>query len=162
MKSDRIDETIAFIKGAHAGQTDKGGKPYYLHPVAVAGLLPPESDEDETLAALLHDVLEDTEVTEDDLRERGYSEKTIGIVRLLTRPPGMTYMDWIRRIAASGNVGAIRVKLADNRHNSDPARIAQLPPEQRPIARRYARSMRILQAALDGTGERGAENANSG
>ena len=157
MKSDRIDETIAFIKAAHAGQTDKAGAPYYLHPVAVAGLLPPEADEDEALAALLHDVLEDTAVTEDDLRESGYSEKTIGIVRLLTRPPGMTYMDWIRSIAASGNLGAIRVKLADNRHNSDPARIAQLPPEQRSIARRYVRSMRILKAALDRAGEGGSQ-----
>ena len=146
-------KTVDFIKRAHAGQTDKGGAPYYRHPMAVADLLPADADEDEVLAALLHDVLEDTDVTESDLRALGYSEKTIGIVTLLTRPAGTTYLDWIRSIAKSGNMGAIRVKLADNAHNSDPARIAQLPPEQRTIARRYKRSMRILRAALeDGEG----------
>ena len=60
------EKTIEFIRRAHAGQVDKGGQPYHLHPMAVAELLPPESDEDEYLAALLHDVLEDTDVTESD------------------------------------------------------------------------------------------------
>lgn len=142
------EKTIELIRRVHAGQVDKGGQPYHLHPIAVAELLPPESDEDEYLAALLHDVLEDTDVTESDLRNLGYSEKTIDIVKLLTRPSGVTYLDWIRQIAESGNQGAIRVKLADNAHNSDPIRIAQLPPEQRSIAKRYARSMRILRDAL--------------
>lgn len=142
------EKTIEFIRRAHSGQVDKGGQPYHLHPIAVAELLTPESDEDEYLAALLHDVLEDTDVTESDLRDLGYSEKTIEIVKLLTRLDGVTYLDWIRQIAASGNQGAIRVKLADNKHNSDPARIAQLPPEQRSIAKRYEHSIRILSDAL--------------
>lgn len=142
------EKTLALIKRAHAGQTDKAGQPYYLHPVAVAELLPADADEDEYLAALLHDVLEDTEMTEADLRGLGYSEQTVAIVRLLTRPPGVIYMDWIRDLAASGNRGAMRVKLADNTHNSAPGRIAQLPPEARSIVRRYERSMRILRAAL--------------
>lgn len=142
------EKTIEFIRRKHAGQVDKGGQPYHLHPMAVAELLPPESDEDEYLAALLHDVLEDTGVTESDLRDFGYSEKTIGIVKLLTRPSGVTYLDWIRQIAASGNQGAIRVKLADNAHNSDPKRIAQLPSEQRSIVKRYEKSIRILRDAL--------------
>jgi (p)ppGpp synthase/HD superfamily hydrolase len=142
------EKTIEFIKRAHAGQVDKAGQPYHLHPMAVAELLPPDSDEDEYLAALLHDVLEDTEITETDLCDLGYSEKTIGIVKLLTRPAGVSYLDWIRQIAASGNEGAIRVKLADNIHNSDPDRLAQLPPEQRSIAKRYERSIRIMRDAL--------------
>jgi hypothetical protein len=75
------EKTIEFIKRAHAGQVDKAGQPYHLHPMAVAELLPPDSDEDEYLAALLHDVLEDTEITETDLCDLGYSEKTIGIVK---------------------------------------------------------------------------------
>jgi hypothetical protein len=55
-------------------------------------------------------------------------------VRLVSRTkaePRLTYVEWIRSIAASGNRGAIRVKLADNKHNSDPARAAQLPPNER-------------------------------
>lgn len=142
------EKTIEFIRRAHAGQVDKGGQPYHLHPMAVAELLPPESDEDEYLAALLHDVLEDTDATESDLRDLGYSEKTIDIVKLLTRPSGLAYLDWIRQIAASGNQGAIRVKLADNTHNSDSNRIARLRPEKRSIVQRYEKSMRILHDAL--------------
>ena len=111
----------------------------------------PASD-DHLQAALLHDVLEDTETTARDLRDLGYSEATIEIVQLVTRQqsehPRPSYMDWIRSIAASGNVGAIRVKLADNMHNSDPVRIAALPPEQRDIVKRYERSMWILKEAL--------------
>lgn len=144
-----IDETIAFIKNAHAGQTTKSGEPYWTHPVGVMELLPATASDDERHAALLHDVIEDCGIAEDDLRAAGYSENTIEIVKLVTRPTGAkqpSYMDWIRSIAASGNAGAIRVKLADNKHNSLPERIAMLPPEERDIAKRYERSMKILRA----------------
>lgn len=146
-----IDETIAFIKAAHAGQLTKGGEPYWTHPVAVMGLLPRDASDDERHAALLHDVMEDCGVTSDDLARMGYSNETIGIVEAVTRDDGRgrpSYMDWIRAIAASGNTAAIRVKLADNMHNMQPDRIANLPPEQRDIVKRYERSSRILRAAL--------------
>lgn len=146
-----IDETIAFIKRAHAGQMTKGGEDYWTHPVAVMGLLPAGVSDDVKHAALLHDVIEDTETTYDDLRVAGYSEATIKIVRLVTRPTGAErppYLFWIEAIAESGNVGAILVKLADNRHNADLARIAMLPPSEQSIAKRYAKSMAILDKAL--------------
>ncbi len=147
-----IDETLAFIKSAHAGQTDKAGAPYWHHPVAVMERLTAPSD-DERHAALLHDVVEDTAVTLDDLRRRGYGEEVVAIVALLTRDPssGVAYLDWIRSIAAAGNAAAIRVKIADNEHNSDPARLAQLPPEKRGIKSRYERSLKILRAAATET-----------
>lgn len=146
-----IAETIDFIKRAHAGQMTDGGEEYWTHPVAVMGLLPDDVSDDVRHAALLHDVIEDTFVTLEDLRSAGYSEETIEIVRLVTRPTGpdrQTYLDWIRSIAGSGNVGAMQVKLADNRHNADPRRIDMLPPEKQSIGRRYYRSMRIIAAAL--------------
>lgn len=146
-----IDETVAFIQRAHAGQTTKGGDPYWTHPVAVMRLLPADATEDERHAALLHDVLEDCGVTPDDLRASGYSERTIALVHGLSRPEGKdrpSYMDWIRSIAASGDRGLIVIKLADNEHNSEPDRIEKLPPEERDIVKRYERSMRALRSAL--------------
>lgn len=146
-----IDDTVAFIRRAHDGQTTKGGEPYWTHPVAVMELLPRDATDDERHAALLHDVIEDCGMTGDDLRAAGYSARTVFLVEGLSRPEGASrpsYMDWIRSIAASGDRGLIRIKLADNEHNSQPDRIAKLPPEQRDIAKRYERSMRVLRAAL--------------
>jgi (p)ppGpp synthase/HD superfamily hydrolase len=143
-----IDETIEFIKSAHAGQSDKAGNPYWMHPVSVMRRLGEDACEDAKIAALLHDVLEDTEYTADDLLVMGYSPEVVEAVRLLSRPKGgLTYMNWIRTIAASGNKIAIRVKIADNEDNSDPARIAALPPEGRDIVHRYERSLQILRPA---------------
>jgi hypothetical protein len=62
-----VDETIAFIKRAHAGQVDKAGNPYWQHPVSVMGRLGPDATESEKLAALLHDVIEDTDHAAADL-----------------------------------------------------------------------------------------------
>lgn len=146
-----IDETIAFIQRAHAGQITKGGEPYWTHPVAVMELLPVTATEDERHAALLHDVIEDCGLTETDLRNAGYSERTVALVRALSRPTGEarpSYMEWIGSIAASGDRGLIAIKLADNEHNSQPDRIAKLPPEERGISRRYERSMQVLRAAI--------------
>lgn len=151
-----IEDTIAFIREAHAGQMDWSGEEYWTHPVAVMKLLPEDATEDEKHAALLHDVVEDTDHTIETLRARGYSEDTLVMVDFVTRDKndGRSYMDWIRSIVASGNRGAMRVKLADNRHNSDPARIARITdPEKRAqleqmAAGRYARSMRVLVAGL--------------
>jgi (p)ppGpp synthase/HD superfamily hydrolase len=150
-----INETIAFVQKAHAGQTDKSGAPYWHHPVAVMEIVQgmhPDATEDELHAALLHDVIEDTEYTAADLIVMGYSERTVDLVVGLSRPTGPrpTYLEWIRSISASGDHDLIRIKLADNIHNSHPERIAQLPPEQRDIVNRYRRSMAILRAALEG------------
>lgn len=155
-----IDETLAFIEAAHAGQTDKGGFPYVHHLKRVwldvrADLVKYDLDPEECLAiehsALLHDVLEDTATTAQDLLNRGYTPRTVALVTALSRPEGEgrpTYMDWIRSIADSGDLGLILVKLADNKDNSDPVRIAQLPPERQSIAVRYERARKILMTGL--------------
>lgn len=143
-----VDETIEFIRSAHAGQTDKAGKPYWRHPVSVMRRLGPAATEDEKLTALLHDVVEDTGHTADDLRALGYPETVVAAVALLSRPEGLTYLEWIRSISTSGNYLAIRVKIADNEDNSDPVRIAALPADLHGIVDRYQRSLRILREAL--------------
>lgn len=150
-----IGETVDFIMSVHAGQVTKAGEPYWTHPVAVMALLPRDATNDERLAALLHDVIEDTPFDEQDLIDRGYSERVVSIVKALSRPEGenrSTYMDWIRRLAESRDQEVIRVKLADNMHNSDHARIAALPEAERGIVKRYKRSMRILRDALEPIG----------
>lgn len=146
-----INETIAFIRRAHANQVDKGGSPYWLHPVSVMKRLPADATDDERRVALLHDVIEDTETTASDLLAMGYSKAVVDAVVLLSRPEGdsrPTYMEWVCSLAASGNKMAIRVKIADNEDNSDPMRIANLPPNERDIVRRYERSLKILRMAL--------------
>src|SRR5579871_5855288 len=83
-----VEETISFIQRAHAGQTDKAGNEYYLHPIAVMKRLPVEVDDEVRLAALLHDVLEDTAYTRRQLSEMGYSERTLDAVELVTLKSG--------------------------------------------------------------------------
>lgn len=106
-----INETIAFIRRAHANQVDKGGSPYWLHPVSVMKRLPADATDDERRVALLHDVIEDTETTASDLLAMGYSKAVVDAVVLLSRPEGdsrPTYMEWVCSLAASGNKMAIR------------------------------------------------------
>lgn len=146
-----IEDTIAFIRMAHAGQVDKAGKPYHLHPEAVSERLGPDATDDERRVALLHDVIEDTAHTADDLLSMGFSRDVVAAVQALSRPEGEnrpTYLDWIRNIAASGNRMVIRVKIADNEENSSPERVAVLPVEERDIVNRYRRSLAILRPAL--------------
>jgi len=144
-----FDDEIQLIVTAHAGQFDKGGLPYYLHPIEVMRKLPASVSRDVRIAALFHDLFEDTSVDAEYLRSLGYSESVITMVNLLSRDKsGQTYMEFIQTIVDSGNKGAIQIKIADNEHNSEPARIAQLPPEQQSIVKRYEKSLKLLRAAL--------------
>jgi (p)ppGpp synthase/HD superfamily hydrolase len=89
-------------------------------------------------------------VTQADLAAAWFNGEVLDMVeRLDGRPAGVSYHDNIVAMAAEGNIGVIIVKLADNLDNSDPARIAQLPPEQRSIERRYARARAVLEAAYN-------------
>jgi hypothetical protein len=149
-----IHSTKQWIMKLHAGQTDKAGQPYAQHPLRVHMLLQklfPEAGEDVRHAALLHDVLEDCDVTTDDLRERGYSESTIQIVEVVTKRPddGLTYKQRIERLAQSGPVGAIQVKLCDLLDNTDPERLRALPVEKaKSLSKRYSIAIDILRSRL--------------
>ena len=108
----------AIARRAHAGQVDKAGEPYINHPLHVAESM---DTEDETCAALLHDVLEDSDYTADDLREAGMNEVVVGAVVLLTHDPSVDYIDYVR--ALRDNPLAAKVKHADLEHNLDMSRI---------------------------------------
>ena len=99
---------------AHEGQKDLDGKPVILHPMAV-GLA--GRNREEIIAGLLHDVVEDTGFTFEDLLKRGVDEPIVEALRMLTHTKDMPYEDYVQRIAQSGNDIAIHVKYNDLCHN---------------------------------------------
>jgi hypothetical protein len=113
--------------------------------------LPEGAEEEVKLAALLHDVLEDTQYTRGDLELMGYTKRTLDAVQLLTQKPGddRSYEEKIAALIASGNRDAIQVKYADIQENTDPDRLAALPPDVRGyLENKYARPRAALAAAL--------------
>ena len=123
---------------AHHGQTDKAGVPYVFHPFHLAEQM---TDEDSAVAALLHDVAEDTEYTLEDLAAMGFSARVMEALRLLTHDPSVPYLTYVASLKE--NPIARAVKLADLAHNSDPTR---LPPALRNPEReeRYRRAVELL------------------
>lgn len=99
---------------AHKNQADKSGMPYVFHPFHLAEQM---EDENTTIVALLHDVVEDTEYSLDDLKNMGFPQQVIEALGLLTHDKSVPYMDYIAEIKK--NPIAKAVKLADLKHNSD-------------------------------------------
>jgi len=136
-----ITKALKIAYAAHNGQKDKNGLPYVLHPVFLAAQL---DVEDEIIVALLHDVVEDTPTTFEDLEREGFSQAVLDAVKLLTHDDGSEYMEYVRRIKQ--NPVAARVKLLDLRHNSNPTRNATLPPEFVEENReKYAKAIEVLE-----------------
>lgn len=109
-----IEDALRLAVEAHEGQKDLDGNPVILHPMAV-GLA--GRNREEIIAGLLHDVVEDTGFTFEDLLERGVDEPIVEALRLLTHTKDMPYEDYVKRIAQSGNDIAIHVKYNDLCHN---------------------------------------------
>jgi (p)ppGpp synthase/HD superfamily hydrolase len=129
---------------AHREQVDKTGLPYIYHPLHLAEHI----GDDEVLisTALLHDVVEDTPVTFDDLRNHGISEEVLAALSLLTHDESVPYMDYVRQIKDSGNSTAIKVKLADLRHNSDTWRLATIDEKTRSRLDKYRTAIELLES----------------
>lgn len=131
--------TIAY--NAHHGQVDKCGAPYILHPVHLAEQM---KDEYSCCAALLHDTVEDTSVTLEELAEF-FPPEVVEAVRLLTHDKDTDYDEYV--LAVRENPIAKAVKTADLTHNSDPERLAlaDVTPEKRTsLAEIYGRAKRLL------------------
>jgi len=129
--SPTIEDAIALAVAAHRRQLDKAGKPYILHPLRVMLRF---KDPEEMITAVLHDVIEDTEITLRDLREQGYSERVLQALAALTRREDETYADFIDR--AAKNPLARRIKLADLADNMN---LHRLPAVTEADCRRLAR-----------------------
>ncbi len=128
-----LEDAIILAAGAHRGQVDKAGEPYILHPLRVMRRL---GDEAGRIAAVLHDVLEDTAITLGDLRHAGYGEEVLQALEALTRREGEEYADFIER--AARNSLARRVKLADLADNLDAARLPEITERSRERLVRYS------------------------
>ena len=100
-----IEEALRIALEAHEGQKDLDGNPVILHPMAVALA---GRNRQEQIAGLLHDVVEDTDFTFDDLLQRGVDESIVDTLRLLTHSKDMTYEEYVKRIVTSGNDMAIQ------------------------------------------------------
>ncbi|MBQ6621830.1 MAG: HD domain-containing protein [Mogibacterium sp.] len=126
---------------AHKDQVDKSGMPYVFHPFHVAEQM---TDEATTVVALLHDVVEDTDIKLDDLRREGFSEPVLHALQLLTHDDAESYYDYVIEIKRDPIAKA--VKLADIEHNSDIARLDGEPTEaDQKRLRKYARAKQILE-----------------
>ena len=119
-KGELLSKMLHIATNAHHGQFDRGGNPYILHPLKVMHYLK-TTDEELMAIALGHDVIEDTSVTYKDLREAGITERVIEGIRALTKQPGQTYEEYKAGVFA--NVDAMKVKMADLRHNTDIRRL---------------------------------------
>lgn len=135
-----IAETVARI--AHAGQTRMDGvEPYVNHPLRVAEALasrPGGCTYGLWAAAVLHDVIEDTAVTAADLLTLGIPESVVEVVVIVSRTEGESYWEYLERVVASGNSGAIALKVADTTDNKSSL------PESHGLVKRYEKALKFL------------------
>ena len=124
---------------AHRDQTDKSGVPYVFHPIHLAEQM---RDEDTTVTALLHDVIEDTVYTFDDLVKMDFSENVITALKLLTHDKSVPYMEYVAKIKE--NPVAKAVKLADLAHNSDLSRLNSIDDKTRSRVQKYEAAKKLL------------------
>jgi (p)ppGpp synthase/HD superfamily hydrolase len=140
-KTPTLEDAIILAATHHRGQTDKAGEPYVLHPLRLMLSL---RDPHERLAALLHDIVEDTDITLDDLRALGYPTPVVAAIELLTHTDGSPYLDYVARLKT--NPIARAVKLADLADNMNLDRIAQPTAKDRVRIQRYQAARELLLA----------------
>ena len=138
--TDQTKKALKLCFEAHKDQVDKSGLPYVFHPFHLAEQM---TDEVTTIVALLHDVIEDTAYTLDDLRSMGFPVEALNALALLTHDKNVPYMDYVSRIMK--NPIAKAVKLADLRHNSDLSRLDT--PDNKALERvqKYRNAIALLE-----------------
>ncbi len=128
---------IAF--NAHKEQVDKNGIPYIYHPIHLAEQM---NDENTTCVALLHDVVEDTKITFEDLAKEGFTDEILEALKLMTHDDAVPYLDYVRNI--KNNPIATAVKLADLNHNSDLTRLDVVDEKAKERVQKYKKAIEIL------------------
>ena len=142
-----LAKMLVIATNAHNGQFDKGGAPYILHPLKVMHYLKTD-DEELQCIALGHDVIEDTKVTYQDLRDAGISERVIAGIGALTKLPGQTLEEY--KAGIFKNIDAVQVKLCDLRHNMDPRRLKGVTEKDLARGAKYQVFFMELQQILRG------------
>lgn len=137
--TDLVKKVADFSKRAHEGQFDKGGHPYYLHPQSVALM---GKTEDEMIVGYLHDVIEDTKYTFDDLKSLGINDNCLEALKLLTHDNQVSYDDYIKKIKL--NDLARKVKINDLTNNMDLTRLNNVTQKDLERLEKYKRSLEFL------------------
>lgn len=145
-KGEMLGAMLVLATNAHAGQFDKGGAPYILHPMKVMHYLK-TTDEELQCIALGHDVIEDTNTTYEDLRNAGMTERVIAAIAALTKQPGQTLAEY--KAAVFANTDAMRVKSCDLRHNSDIRRLKGVTDKDLERMAKYQRFYLEIQSRLE-------------
>jgi (p)ppGpp synthase/HD superfamily hydrolase len=130
-KNKQLDAAIQIAVNAHAGQFDRGGKPYILHPIHLMNQL--MFDVELATIAVLHDVIEDSDIELSDIENAGFSNRVISVLDLLTHKEGESYEEYIDKICT--NYDAIRVKRKDLEHNSNITRLKNKTISEKDINR---------------------------
>ena len=139
MKQSQSEKAYEIAKKAHLGQIDKAGEDYIKHPEKVASFV--KTDEEKAVA-YLHDVIEDTELTLEDLREYGFSEEVLKAVDVITKKKGQDYQTYLNSVKE--NKLARVVKLADLRHNSDLTRLTKVTEKDIKRKEKYQKAIDFL------------------
>ncbi|PFE08599.1 HD domain-containing protein [Bacillus cereus] len=134
-----IEIAHEIAKTAHAGQVDKAGIDYIKHPEVVASFV---NTAEEKATAYLHDVLEDTEITANDLLSAGIPHNIVEAVQVLTKETYTPYFEYLSKV--KGNSLARTVKLADLKHNSDRSRLARITDKDLKRLEKYRKAIQFL------------------
>lgn len=133
-------KALALCFEAHKEQKDKSGLPYVFHPFHLAEQM---ETEETIIVALLHDLVEDTDYTLDDLRKMGFSQEVVVAIGLMTHADAVPYMDYVAKIKE--NPLAKAVKLADLRHNSDLTRLNSVDQKALDRREKYLKAIKFLE-----------------
>ncbi|MCK9556372.1 GTP pyrophosphokinase [bacterium] len=154
-----LELSIKLAVEKHSGQIDRSGTPYILHCLRIMNNVPQHCDI--MIAAILHDIVEDTDVTLDDLKKIGIDENIIEVISLLTRKKDIEYFDYIDRL--KNNVMACAIKLADIEDNINLLRLRVISDKDKSLVDRYHKAYSILiQQAIDVSKKYMSFVANSG
>ena len=126
---------------AHKEQTDQSGMPYVFHPFHLAEQM---DDENSVIVALLHDVVEDTDYTLEDLRKMGFNETVLAAIDAMTHLPDVPYVEYLEKIKT--NPLAKKVKFADIMHNSDETRLEPGDTRAAYWAAKYKKALEVLES----------------
>lgn len=137
----KLEKAIQIALKAHEGQTDKGGNTYVLHPLRLMVQMPTEQLQ---TIAVLHDVVEDSAYTFEDLAKEGFPEEVISAIRALTKKEGEQYNDFINRVKL--NPLAVPVKIADLKDNSNLDRIPNPTDVDLERVKKYQKVIELLSA----------------
>ena len=137
--TDKTKIALKLCFEAHRDQVDKSEIPYVFHPFHLAEQMQTEQT---VIVALLHDVVEDTPLTFDDLLEMGFPKEVIEVLKLLTHEDSVPYMDYVKKIAT--NPTAKKVKIADLNHNSDLTRMDEVGEKDLKRKEKYSQALAIL------------------